>query len=123
MLVPEKAPNVTTIERVSVNSTRVRLRWDYTNDIEIINSYNLHGYHVNITGIHPEYTGNCVQLGYVISMTNNSWNIESNNSLEITEECEAYKVFNLSIAAYNEMGVGVANHFCYATPSLRKLSV
>ena len=110
--VPEEAPVVTTIERLNPESTAFQINWNFTDDIEMFNSYEILGYQLNLTALYPD-VNSISSLEY--------WTESTLPYHIIPPELEAYRIFNVTLAAYNVAGIGVAQNFCLSTPTSCKL--
>ena len=78
----------------------------------MFNSYEILGYQLNLTALYPD----------VNSISSLEYWTESTLPYHIVPpELEAYRIFNVTLAAYNVAGIGVALNFCLSTPTSRKL--
>lgn len=102
---------MTTIERLDPFSTAFKISWNFTDDIEIFNSFEILGYQLNLTALYPDYNS-VSSLEY--------WTDTTLPYHTVLPQLEGYRIFNVTLAAYNIAGIGVAQNFCLSTPSSRE---
>ncbi|XP_057313806.1 uncharacterized protein LOC130655123 isoform X2 [Hydractinia symbiolongicarpus] len=100
---PEEAPNILLLELISPGV--VFIRWNYTEDIEIFNSWEMSGYNLTIEPLYPSLSQSVAftsLLLYKQDMFNSS-------------VLDYFNLFKVTIFAFNEIGNGPTAQICFAT--------
>ena len=103
---------MTAIEQLDPSTTAFKINWNFTDDIEMFNSYEILGYQLNLTALYPDFN-RVSSLEY--------WTESTLPYHVVPGDLEGYRIFNVTLAAYNKAGIGVAQNFCLSTPRSREL--
>ena len=77
----------------------------------MMNSYEILGYRLQLTALYPD-VNNVSSIEYRTDSILRYYHVPA--------DLEGFRIFNVTLAAYNMIGVGIEQNFCISTPSTGK---
>ena len=104
LLDPELAPVITFIELTTPR--KINLTWFFPDDIEIFNSWEINGYHLEVEPLFPIH---------VLNKQKDSFNVTPAVDTIQMQMFNSFSLYKVSIAAFNWIGYGPSFEICFAT--------